>query len=335
MSSPSSTVRLDVERPAGRPPILTVEDVHDPVQWAEKHRDALRAAVSEHGAVLVRGLGLHDAAEVSAVFRRLVPGGLMPDREAFATRERYSDGVYSSVKWPANQPMCMHHELSYALEFPGLMLFACLEAPSVGGVTGVADAPTVLDAIPADIVQRFEDEGWLLTRSFNEDIGASYEEAFGVADRAAVEDYCRAHAIEFEWQPDGELRTRQRRPAVVRHPVTGQRCWFNQVAFLNEWTIAPEVREYLVDVYGPDGLPFNTRYGNGEPIGEDVIALLNEVYEAHTLRTPWEAGDLMLVDNVRTAHSREAYEGPREVLVGMAEPRNVLDLAAHPQEGTR
>ena len=159
------------------------------------------------------------------------------------------------------------------------------------------------------------------------------EEAFGVSDRADVESYCRAHEIEFEWQPDGELRTRQRRPAVVRHPATGQRCWFNQIAFLSEWTIAPEVREYLVDVYGPDGLPFNTHYGDGQPIGEDIIALLNEIYEAHTLRTPWERGDLMLVDNVRMAHSREAYEGPREILVGMAEPRNVFDLDTHAQDG--
>ena len=106
-----------------------------------------------------------------------------------------------------------------------------------------------------------------------------------------------------------ELRTRQRRSAVVRHPVTGRRCWFNQIAFLNEWTLAPEVREYLVDVYGDDGLPFNTRFGNGDPIGEDVVQLLNEVYEANTAREPWQAGDLMLVDNIRTAHSREAYRG--------------------------
>ena len=76
----------------------------------------------------------------------------------------------------------------------------------------------------------------------------------------------------FEWQPDGELRTWQRRSAVVRHPITGQRCFFNQIAFLNEWTIDPEVREYLVDMYGEEGLPFNTRFGNGDPIGEDVVA---------------------------------------------------------------
>jgi hypothetical protein len=113
----------------------------------------------------------------------------------------------------------------------------------------------------------------------------------------------------------------------VRHPVTGQRCWFNQIAFLNEWTIGAEVREYLVDVYGEDGLPFNTRFGNGDPIGEDVVQLLNEVYEANTLREPWQAGDLMLVDNIRTAHSREAFEGPREVLVAMADAERLTDLS--------
>jgi alpha-ketoglutarate-dependent taurine dioxygenase len=205
----------------------------------------------------------------------------MTEKEAFASRRTYADGVYSSATWPQNQPMCMHHELSYTLEFPGLMLFACLAAPTDGGATAVADSPTVLDALPTDLVRRFEREGWLLTR----------------------------------------------RSAVVRHPLTGQRCWFNQIAFLNEWTLAPEVREFLVDVYGADGLPFNTRFGNGDAIGEDVVQLLNGVYEANTAREPWQAGDLMLVDNVRTAHSREAFEGPREVLVAMADPVRLADCS--------
>ncbi|HEX2810501.1 MAG TPA: TauD/TfdA family dioxygenase, partial [Kineosporiaceae bacterium] len=230
-------------------------------------------------------------------------------------------------KWPQNQPMCMHHELSYTLEFPGLMLFACLGAPTDGGATGVADASTMLGALPTDLVERFEREGWLLTRSYNDEIGASVGEAFGTEDPRDVERYCRANAIEFEWQADGGLRTRQRRSAVVRHPITGQRCWFNQIAFLNEWTIAAEVREFLVDVYGADGLPFNTRFGNGDPIGEDVVEVLNATYEANTAREPWQAGDLMLVDNIRTAHSREAFEGPREVLVAMGDAVHLADCS--------
>ncbi|MFE5096115.1 TauD/TfdA family dioxygenase [Streptomyces sp. NPDC056638] len=326
MSFMSTASLADVELQPGKPPLLRAEATGDALSWAAEHRDALRAVVAEHGSVLVRGLGLRDAAETGAVFAKLATG-LMTEKEVFAPRQTYSDGVYSSSKWPPNQPMCMHHELSYTLEFPGLMMFACLSAPTDGGATAVADSPTVLDALPAELTERFEREGWLLDRSYNGEIGASIAEAFGTDDRGAVESYCRANAITFEWQPDGGLRTRQRRSAVVRHPVTGHRCWFNQIAFLNEWTMAPEVREYLVDVYGADGLPFNTRFGNGDPIGEDVVQLLNSVYEANTAREPWQAGDLMLVDNIRTAHSRETFEGPREVLVAMADRVHLADCS--------
>jgi alpha-ketoglutarate-dependent taurine dioxygenase len=231
--------------------------------------------------------------------------------------------------------MCMHHELSYTLEFPGLMLFACLIAPTDGGATPVADSPTILHALPTELVKRFERVGWLLVRNYNNDIGASVAEAFGTDDRRAIESYCRANAIAFEWQPDGALRTWQRRSAVVRHPLTGQRCWFNQIAFLNEWTIDPEVREYLMDIYGEDGLPFNTRFGNGDPIGAEVVQLINTVYEAHTARERWQAGDLMLADNIRTAHGRERFEGPREVLVAMADAVRLADCSPTIEVTTR
>ena len=326
MSSSSPASLLDVDLQPGKPPMLRAAVTGDAPNWAAEHRDALRAVVAEHGSVLVRGLGLRDAAEIGAVFQRLATG-LMTEKEAFASRRTYSDGVYSSSKWPPNQPMCMHHELSYTLQFPGLMLFACLSAPTDGGATAVADSPTVLAALPTELIERFEREGWLLTRSYNDEIGASFAEAFGTQDRGAVESYCRANAIEFGWQPDGALRTGQRRSAVVRHPVTGQRCWFNQIAFLNEWTLDPEVREFLVDAYGADGLPFNTRFGNGDPIGEDVVQLLNSLYEANTAREPWQAGDLMLVDNVRTAHSRDPFTGSREVLVAMADAVRLADCS--------
>ncbi len=323
ISSPSSV--FDVDLQPGKLPILHVEAIGEPPRWAAEHRDALRAAVVEHGALLVRGLGLHDASGIEAVFRRL--GSLMAEKEAFTSRRSYSPGVYSASKWPPNQHMCMHHELSYALEFPSLMLFACLTAPTDRGATPVADSPSVLQALPGKLVERFERVGWLLIRNYNGEIGASVAEAFGTDDRRGVESYCRANAIQFEWQPDGTLRTRQCRSAVFRHPRTGQRCWFNQIAFLNEWSMEPEVREYLVDVYGEDGLPFNTRFGNGDAIGADVVAAIDEVYEAHTARERWQAGDLMLVDNVRTAHGRDEFDGPREVLVAMADAVNLADCS--------
>jgi len=318
MTTRSPAALNDVQLHPGKPPVLRVEPAGDASQWAAEHRDALRAFVSEHGALLVRGLGLRDADGIAAVFRQL--GTLMTERESFAARRLYSPGVYSASKWPPNQPMCLHHELSYAQDAPSLMLFACLVPSPAGGATPTADSTAVLGALSEALVERFEREGWLLIRNYNDDVGASFADAFGVDSRAAVENYCRAHAIEFEWLKGGGLRTRQRRKAVVRHPITGRRCWFNQAAFLNEWTMAPEVREYLVDLHGEEGLPFNTRFGNGEPIAAEVVLAINEAYERNAVRERWLSGDVLLVDNLRTAHGREPFEGAREVIVGLADP---------------
>src|SRR5438477_9810715 len=128
MSSSSPTSLLNVDGRPGKPPMLRVDAIDGGPGWAAVHRDALRAAVVQHGSLLVRGLGLRDVAGTEAVFRRL--GSLMTEREAFAPRRRYSDGVYSSSKRPPDLPMCMHHELSSTLDRPSLMLFAFLTAPT-------------------------------------------------------------------------------------------------------------------------------------------------------------------------------------------------------------
>src|SRR5262249_15188514 len=158
-----STSLPNVDLQPGKPPLLRTKATGDAARWAAEHRNALRAFVAEHGSLLVRGLGLCDSAEIGEVFRQF--GSLMAEREAFAPRRRCAEGVYSSSKWPPNQHMCMHHELSYVLELPSLMLFACLVAPTRRGETQLADSPAVLRALPVELVERFERLGWLLIRN--------------------------------------------------------------------------------------------------------------------------------------------------------------------------
>ncbi len=315
-----------LETRSGAPPLLRA-DQDDPAAWTGGRRDELLAAITDRGSLLVRGLDLRDPDGVRAVrdALRLAP---VTEREPFAARHAYADGVYSSTPWPQNQPMCMHHELSYTREFPHLMLFGCLRAPTEGGATGVADSAAVLDALPAWLIARFEREGWLLTRTYNGEVGASVAEAFGTDDKSTVESYCNANGIRYAWQSDGTLRTWQRRVAVARHPVTGRRCWFNQIAFLSEWTMAPEVRQFLVDEYGPEGLPFTTHFGNGDPVTEDIVDMIGDAYASATVSEPWQDGDLLLVDNVRTAHSRAPYSGPRDIVVAMGGPLRPADITS-------
>jgi hypothetical protein len=57
-----------------------------------------------------------------------------------------------------------------------------------------------------------------------------------------------------------------------------------------------------------------------------VVDVINEVYQRHTAATPWRRGDLLLVDNLRTAHSRQPYEGDREIVVAMGNPVRRTDI---------
>lgn len=288
-------------------------------EWVADNSEALHAVVRQHGVAVVRGLGLATPADLARVSRHL---GSMPmaEPEPFALRHHYHDHVYSSSEWPADQAMCMHHEASFASRPPATMLIACLTAADQGGATGVADASRMLAELPDDLVTRFERDGWLLTRNYSDAVGLPWPAVFGTDDRDAIAGYCARNGIEHRWLPDGGLRTRQRLPAVVRHPVTGERCWFNQIAFLSRWTLDESIRDYLEFEFGEDGLPFDSALGDGEPITRDIVAEINSAYERITLRQLWRAGDLLIVDNIRTAHSREPYQGRREVAVVLADP---------------
>jgi alpha-ketoglutarate-dependent taurine dioxygenase len=298
----------------------------DPARWLAEHAADLTAAFDRTGAVLVRGLDVLDEAGAAEVSRCLT-GAPLTEREPFAPRTGHGAGLYSSTVWPADQPMCMHHELSYALEVPRRQVFCCLVAPEKGGATALADAAAVLRDLPADLVDRFERHGWVLVRAHNDVVGVPWQEAFGTDEPSEVERYCRDNDIEWRWDGAGGLGTRRRRPAVIRHPVSGERLWFNQVAFLNEWTMEPAVREYLTLEFGPDGLPFNTLSGDGEPLDKGTVDLINDVYTAHAVREPWWAGDVLLVDNLRMAHSRDPYRGQRRVTVSFGEPVRPAELA--------
>ncbi|WAZ19958.1 TauD/TfdA family dioxygenase [Streptomyces cinnabarinus] len=311
----------------GAPVTAVVDGLPDAVaaaDWIDTHRDALRGVLTRHGALYLRGLPVSDAADFA-----LVRDALFAERakyqEKATPRSDFGDDVFSSTDLPPAQAIRMHNENSYTLTFPGLLLFGCLTAPTEGGATPVADVRRVLDRLPADLVDRFRRHGWSLVRNYAEHISLDWRTAFATDSRADVERYCAANAIDVTWGDDDTLRTRQVRSATVRHPRTGEEVWFNHVAFWSEWALDPDIRDVLVGEFGGDGLPFNTAFGDGTPLTPEDVAVLDAAYEHATVRRAWQPGDLLLVDNVRTAHGRDPFRGDRKIVVAMGEPVALAD----------
>ena len=65
-------------------------------------------------------------------------------------------------------------------------------------------------------------------------------------------------------------------------------------------------------------LPRNIFYGDGQPIEIEVLNHIREVYNQEKIKFQWQKGDIMMLDNILTAHARETYKGERKVAVAMA-----------------
>lgn len=325
---PPATSMTAVREP-GKPAVVHAPGFGTMAQataWLSAQRPAIQAELHRYGAVMLRGLPVEDTATFAAARDALIVerAGY---KEKATPRTDFGEGVFSSTDLPATQPIRLHNENSYTLDFPGVLLFGCVTAPERGGATTVGDMRKALAMLPPDLVARFAEAGWLLVRNYSDLAGMPWRKAFSSDEPAGAEEYCDAHAIEYEWLDEDTLRTCQHRSAIITHPVTGEEVWFNHFAFWNARSLDEDVYEVLTDTFGEDDLPFNTYLGDGTPLTSTEVDAINDVYQAVTVRENWQAGDLMLVDNILCAHGREAFTGDRKILVAMGEPVHLSDCS--------
>lgn len=293
--------------------------------WAAGNREWLEARLREHGAILFRDFPLGGADAFEAVVTA-ISGAPMEYRERSSPRSRVGGQVYTSTDYPPEQSIFPHNEHSYAQTWPMKLFFYCETAAREGGETPLADCRRVYQRIDPRIRERFARSGWIYARNFGDGFGLPWRTVFQTDDRATVEAYCLANDIEFEWKPGDRLRTRQRRAAAAAHPRTGEPVWFNHATFFHVSTLAPAVRDALLTQFTDEDLPNNSYYGDGQPIEPEVLEHLREAYLREVVTFSWQQGDLVMLDNMLTAHARNPYVGRRRVLFAMSEPFNRQDL---------
>lgn len=288
----------------------------DLAAWAGEHRGTVDGWLSAHGAVLFRGFGV-DLGGFAAAAQAL-GGPALPYRERSSPRRELAPSVFTSTDHPPDQPIPLHNENSYQLEFPARLVFCCVRPADHGGQTPLADCRRVLARIDPAIRQRFQRRAVRYVRTYQPGIGLPWQEAFQDSDRARVRQYCTEQDIRAHWDGDGVLRTEQVRPALAVHPGTGQHVWFNHAAFFHASSLDARTGAALLAQLGERRLPTNTYYGDGSPIDDHTMAHIRAAYAAETVSFTWHTGDVLLVDNLLVAHGRTPYQGQRQVIVSMS-----------------
>jgi alpha-ketoglutarate-dependent taurine dioxygenase len=320
--SKGEMVRIEPPPTGGSLPLLLTPAIADLnlSSWAEANRQSIDSLINQHGALLFRGFGLKSAEDLAQFVKASSGEPPLEYQERSSPRSTVSGNIYTSTDYPADQSIVLHNENSYRLTFPTRIYFHCVIPARSGGETPLANSRGVLRRIPAPIRERFMEKQVLYVRNYGDGFGVSWQTAYQTEDKAEVEKICRRDEIDFEWKSGDRLRTRSVRPAIIKHPRTGEVSWFNHAVFFNVTSLESSMCTVLLSELGEENLPTNTYYGDGSRIEADELTDLRAAYDAETVRFPWQSCDVLMVDNILTSHGRGPYEGDRRVLVGMSCP---------------
>jgi alpha-ketoglutarate-dependent taurine dioxygenase len=287
--------------------------------WAANNRDLIATQLREHGAILFRDFSIESITKFEQ-FIKTVSGELLQYQDGSSPRSRIAGNIYSSTDHPPDQSIFLHNENSYSYSWPLKLFFYCVTPASQGGETPIAGSRRISQRISPRIKELFMKKSVMYVRNFGNGFGLPWQTVFQTDDRTALESYCKSIGIEVRWKGPNHLQTCQVRPALAKHPDTGEMLWFNHAVFFHISTLEQSLRESLLSGFAEEDLPYNTYYGDGTPIEPDVLDELREIYRQETVLFPWRRSDVLMIDNMLAAHGRRPYVGARQIVVGMAEP---------------
>jgi alpha-ketoglutarate-dependent taurine dioxygenase len=275
-------------------------------------------SLSKHGAVLFRGFEVSTIEEFENVARSFSGNELLNYAGGASPRSALGGGVYTSTEYPAHLTLALHNELSYSKTYPEYLYFFCVTAPERGGETTLGDSRRIFRRIPTAISREFIEKGILYVRNltFRGDPGYTWPEVFDSDSREHVEKYCDSIGADFEWQSDGGVKLYQKGPATVFHPRTGEQVWFNQAHGFHPTELEPSVYEAIVASGGRFRL--ESYFGDGSPIPKEMLDEIREILRSETVKHKWQKNDLLIVDNLLSAHGRAPVLGPRRIALAMS-----------------
>ena len=156
-----------------------------------------------------------------------------------------------------------------------------------------------------------------------------------------MEKQFRRYEVDFAWKENGDLRLTHINDAVVEHPVTKEKVWFNHTQVFNidaapiEYEFIHQHQKRLKTLMmklflnvatklKKSGTPaeeqsMNMLFADGTEILEKYIRNIEETIWKNMVIYPWKKNDLLAIDNLGTSHGRLPYEGKRQILVCWSE----------------
>jgi hypothetical protein len=285
--------------------------------WLAQHRDESFAALTKHGALLFRGFPIAGEPEFEQAAGALT--GALESRYGDLVKRASARFVYDATVYPKTRAILFHNEGSHTPKLPSRQLFFCGRDGFTGGETPIVDCRKVYQNLPSEIRTEFAERGLVYVRNFIPGVDVRWQDFFRTERVQDVEARCRAEGVIWRWSADGGLRTQTVARAVIQHPITGEPSFCNQIMLHHPACLDARTRNAMLAVLAPDDLPRTVYFGDGGAISDEIVAEILRVTVRTAVRFTWRRGDVLVLDNLSTAHARSPFDGDRQILVAVGD----------------
>ncbi|MEM9918145.1 MAG: TauD/TfdA family dioxygenase [Bacteroidota bacterium] len=287
--------------------------------WLQENSRLVKKNLHRYGGILFRGFGVDKVEKFDALMANFNTE-VIPYMFRSSPRYALSDKVYVSTTYPNDRKINMHSESSYSYAWGRKIFFCCIKAAERQGETPIADNRRVLARLEPALAEKFERLGVIYQRNLSPHAGLPWQEVFQTEDPAVVQQVCKANKVKFKFKSPEALTIMWKKPAIYRHPETGEKIWFNHSFFFNKFSLFEEMGLDPDAKFPGHMLSSNTFFGDGSKISFAEYSQIKAAYDEEIVRFPWEEGDLLMLDNMLAAHGRSPYEGERKIVVSIIEP---------------
>ena len=303
--------------------------------------DEFRKLYETHGAILFRGVakGSEDFLEISSRFGHAwVP-------YQFGGRDTVSKQSSLQTVNTGKTAIVAHSELSHMPMQPQSAWFYCEIPPSEGGATTLFDGEKIVATMPERLREALSDRRFRYKRRMPIDRALM---VYGVEAREQLQAMIDS-ANWGQWLTiDGDFLYQDYDvPTIPRHASSGRPVFANMLvhnsrlratyAFFYELFKFNRILEPLFDPFvavfdrlpekasrvpHPHGVSLYPTWENERLVPRWIVKGLQQHYLAHEIAVPWQAGDILVIDNTRFMHGRQAVsDDNRRILTRFGFPQ--------------
>jgi len=296
-------------------------DVDNLSVWLNNNHNIIDNLLRKYNGILFRGFDIKNGIEFHKVVESL-NYNTMPYVGGAAVRTQITDRVFTANESPSSENIPFHHEMAQTPHPPTHLFFFCEIPATTDGQTPILLSNLVYETMLKEYPQFMNDlekKGLKYVRIMPKEddptsaIGRGWKSTFQANTIEEAEIKIKELGSTFEWLNDKDeciKTTTAILPAIKMDEGpnrTNLKMFFNSlVAAYTGWNDSRNIGENAVLL------------GDDTPCDKEALNGACKIMEDLLVSFYWNNGDVLLLDNRTTMHSRKPFTGPRRILASLA-----------------